>query len=350
MKKCWSSLIMLLAWPLTWAQVEPAYVATYRVTFESDWSANTHPVDFPADPHYSGLIGASHGAETHLWSMGELASPGIQLMAETGSKSILSNEVAALIQSGMAEFLLSGPGMGDSPGSVNMVFDVSQAHPRVSLVSMIAPSPDWFVGVDGLSMREAGQWLDRIEVDLRAYDAGTDSGTRYTSSNSATAPPAAIQAINSSPFDVNPVLGRFVFELLDTAGAFPWSGAHSGLYFDPNNSGDGVTLIVSEGETRNFVLATWYTYRDGQQMWLAGSADFEPGDTAVEVNMLRTTGANFGIDFNAADVTAINWGNLTLSVPACGVIDMAYEGVENPTEVGTTQYRQLAGIEALRCE
>jgi len=198
--------------------------------------------------------------------------------------------------------------------------------------------------------RDEGQWQQRVEVDLKAYDAGTDNGASYTAGNSATVPPETIHAITDSPFDVNPVLGRFVFELLDTAGDFPLSGAHSGLYFDPNNSGDGVTLIVSEGPTRNFVLATWYTYRDGLQMWLAGSADFNPGDTEISIELLRTTGTGFGADFNSADVEAINWGTLTLSVPNCGFIDMSYQGTENPAEVGTAQYQQLAGIEALGCE
>ena len=32
---------------------------------------------------------------------------------------------------------------------------VTTDHPRVTLVTMIAPSPDWFVGVSGLSLLDA---------------------------------------------------------------------------------------------------------------------------------------------------------------------------------------------------
>ena len=41
---------------------------------------------------------------------------------------------------------------------------------------MLAPRPDWFVGVDGVSLRENGSWLDSKVVELVVFDAGTDSG------------------------------------------------------------------------------------------------------------------------------------------------------------------------------
>jgi len=60
-------------------------VASYTVTFTSTWSASTHPVDFPTSAHFSGLIGATHSNRVVFWRTGELASPGIQAMAELGS-------------------------------------------------------------------------------------------------------------------------------------------------------------------------------------------------------------------------------------------------------------------------
>ena len=58
--------------------------ATYTVTFTATWSAETHPYEFPAGAHWSGLIGASHSSGVTFWAIGELASAGIQQMAETG--------------------------------------------------------------------------------------------------------------------------------------------------------------------------------------------------------------------------------------------------------------------------
>ena len=52
----------------------PEAVASYRVTFVSTWSAQTHPESFPADAHYSGLHGATHHAGWSLWHSGGMAT------------------------------------------------------------------------------------------------------------------------------------------------------------------------------------------------------------------------------------------------------------------------------------
>ncbi len=344
------ALVLILVSVTVEAQHDPAFNARYQVTFVADWSVSTHPVGFPDDPHFSGLIGATHNTETHLWKNNELATEGIQLMAETGSKFILNNEINALIDAKQAGFLISGGGIGNSPGSVSLNFDVSQTHPLVSIVSMIAPSPDWFIGVDALNLRSGSQWLDQLVVDLHAYDAGTDSGVFYTSADSVSNPPQVITEIVGPPFDLEPVLGQLVFNLIDSDGFFPLSGEHSGLYFNPENSGDGLSVVISQSDDRSFVLVTWYTYRNGEQMWLVGSADFVPGDTRSTLDLFRTTGAGFGSDFDADDVTVIPWGKLTLTVPHCGFMNIDFTGSENSAESGSVQLSQLAGVGDLSCD
>jgi hypothetical protein len=46
---------------------------------------------------------------------------------------------------------------------------------------LVAPSPDWFVGVSRLPLFEGGRWLDQGTIELVAWDAGTDSGATFTS-------------------------------------------------------------------------------------------------------------------------------------------------------------------------
>ena len=53
--------------------------------------------------------------------------------------------------------LLSGDNLRGSPGSTQFEFEVSRDYPLVTLVTMVAPSPDWFVGVSALSLRERRQ-------------------------------------------------------------------------------------------------------------------------------------------------------------------------------------------------
>ncbi|WP_428355477.1 spondin domain-containing protein [Methyloprofundus sp.] len=192
-----------------------ASTASYEVSFESTWSAATHPYQFPAgSAHFSGLIGATHRSDFKLWQTGELATPGIENMAETGGKSPLINEITSAIDTENAEFLLSGGGIASSPGMVALRFDVTQAYAFVSLVSMIAPSPGWFVGVSALSLIADGQWVDELRVPLFAYDAGTDSGIAYFAANMDTDPQANISRLQEPPFEVEgeiPALGRFIF-------------------------------------------------------------------------------------------------------------------------------------------
>lgn len=191
--------------------------ARYQLTFKATWSDATHPVNFPANPHFSGLIGASHSPAVHLWKEGERATPGIKNMAETGAKSPLDSEIDSLISDGDACSKISGGGINPSPGVVTVTLTVSQDCPVVSVVSMIAPSPDWFVGVSGLSLYENGEWVDQKVVDLFPYDAGTDSGSNYTSSNEPTDRPEAIHKIKTKPLLADgavPPLGAFTFSRL----------------------------------------------------------------------------------------------------------------------------------------
>ncbi len=186
--------------------------AEYQVTFESTWSAQTHPLDFPSGAHFSGLIGGTHNDKVSFWQVGSLASQGIQDMAELGSKTALTQEVQAASVAGTANAVLSGGGISPSPGSVSLTFNVDEAFPLVTLVSMLAPSPDWFVGVSGLSLRANGAWLPRVVVDLVLYDAGTDSGPSYGSPNMPSMPHVPIAENTSGAFASDNHVGTFTFD------------------------------------------------------------------------------------------------------------------------------------------
>lgn len=163
--------------------------ASYRVTFTDQWSAENFPTGFPADVrHFSGLIGATHNEQVRFWERGQVATSGIKLMAETGAKDDFSDEITIAIAEGQSNKRLSGDGLGNSPSSVSISFALTNDYPLVTLVSMIAPSPDWYVGVGGLDLRrENGEFVQSLTVPLRVYDAGTDSGSLFTSPNSPSA-------------------------------------------------------------------------------------------------------------------------------------------------------------------
>jgi hypothetical protein len=79
---------------------------------------------------------------------------------------------------------------------------------------MLAPSPDWFVGVSALNMLRENAWADEMVVELHPYDARTDSGTTYEARDADTVSPVPISRIDGPPLRVGatvPPVGTFTF-------------------------------------------------------------------------------------------------------------------------------------------
>lgn len=196
------------------------FTAQYQVVFSATWSQTTHPTNWPSGAHWSGLVGGTHSDAVHFWREGETASEGIRLMAERGQQATLLSEIAPALRNGTAHLQLAGGGIGTSPGSVSLTFPqrMRRDFPLVTLVSMIAPSPDWFVGVDSLSLIENGQWVKSKIVTLYGFDAGTDSGSSYTSPDQVTTPRGVVTRFTGFPALSDGVIvpfGTFTFTRQD---------------------------------------------------------------------------------------------------------------------------------------
>ncbi|TGE15307.1 spondin domain-containing protein [Hymenobacter elongatus] len=173
----------------------PESTALYRVTFEATWSAATHPGSYPAGAHFSPLIGASHrpAVDARLFRAGFPASPGIKNMAELGNNTALRAGIKALIGEQKAFRLLDGRNATASPGLLVDTLRLDVQHPVVTVVTMIAPSPDWFAALDAENLLENGNvWATTRRIPAIFYDAGTDSGLEYTSSDQPTTPATPI--------------------------------------------------------------------------------------------------------------------------------------------------------------
>lgn len=203
-----TSLVLSLTASIAAAQ---GSVAVYDVVFDATWSATSHPGAYPFNAHFSPLVGGTHHAGISLWAPGGIASPGIENMAETGGQSPLTSEVDTAIAQGDAGVLITDGVAPSSPGTADATFTITEEFPLVSLVTMIAPSPDWFVGVHDLPLFENGQWRDDVVVELFAYDAGTDSGASFTAGDQDTSPQEPITRITTGPFVGTTPLGTFTF-------------------------------------------------------------------------------------------------------------------------------------------
>lgn len=60
------------------------------------------------------------------------------------------------------------------------MFRVDPEKHLISLISMIQPSPDWFVGVSGIELCLSDcTWMENRIINMYPWDAGTDSGPTY---------------------------------------------------------------------------------------------------------------------------------------------------------------------------
>ena len=150
-----------------------------------------------------------------------MATPGLEQVAETGMPDMLQEEVAAQIGMGDALAVVLQTPPADNSGTVTMTFyfSVTDAFPLVTLATMIAPSPDWFVGVSGLSLQDDhddhGHWLASHTVELFPYDAGTEDGTMFSFDNADSMPAGSIMSVKDvAPFSDQPI-ARLTFELVE---------------------------------------------------------------------------------------------------------------------------------------
>jgi hypothetical protein len=172
--------------------------AQYKVTFKGNFSASMQPHrNFPGNPHFSQLVVAGHNKKYDMFGLGKKSTPGVKDVAETGSSNKLVAELKVQRNRGsVLEFRRTSSGFtGLETMALNVRVD--RANPFISAITMIAPSPDWVVGVSKYSVLKAGRFLEKKVIPLYAIDAGTDSGRNYTSSNSPTKPQAKIHKLRS---------------------------------------------------------------------------------------------------------------------------------------------------------
>ena len=196
------------------AQAGDVSEATYDVTFQGNWTTASTPGGVVGGAHFTTLIGAVHGGGVTFWRSGERATPGVELVAEIGSVGTFRSEVQAspharsIIQAGVSR---------GGTGSATFTITLDGSSPLVTLLSMIGPSPDWFVGVSGLSLLDVtDNWRQQHSVDLFPYDAGTEEGTEFSLSNPATVPQGVIASIRGQGKFSNVRMARLTFDLQKT--------------------------------------------------------------------------------------------------------------------------------------
>jgi len=164
---------------------------SYQCEFVNRWTRERHPNEYPTGAHWSPPLMASHSKRYTMWSGDQVSSAGVERVAETGQLSVLQTELDA------AKPVVNDVGSSDGaffPGgdlfstSIRGTLDMDNSHRLISAITMVAPSPDWFTGLNSFRPTSGGKWLSSFTVDSFPWDAGSENGNDYSGSNTATNP------------------------------------------------------------------------------------------------------------------------------------------------------------------
>lgn len=260
------TILLLLVLPLLSAYSYAQSEATYSVNFTSNWTQTAHPHpsgSLPGNAHWSKLVGATHNSDVVFLEMGGIATQGVENIAETGNNTVFFNEVQAAIADNYASSLVDGDDLTTAEGQINIdEIITTQDYPLLTLLSMIAPSPDWMIAVNSVSLVDGnGDWIDEINIDLYPYDSGTDSGVDYTSPNADTNPQEPISSLQGvAPFS-NEIIGTLTISLENVIlGTNDISSNQTVLF--PNPTNDKVTI----SNASNLEMVTIYNVLGAQVM------------------------------------------------------------------------------------
>lgn len=192
------------------------FTVVYEVEFVSTWSSATHPTDFPANAHFSPFVAVSHLPNSRLFIEGLNASEGLKDVAETGNTSTLEEELQLFVNTGEGLDVVIGDRVDSPSSSAKIQLGMREGYSTVTALSMVAPSPDWFVATTtNLLDPSDGLWYDQVTSNVLTYDAGTDSGVSFTSVDSVTTPVDPVSFLDEGPLtegqDTVVNMGYFVF-------------------------------------------------------------------------------------------------------------------------------------------
>lgn len=198
-------LLMVMLSMVSCVKDTPDFAVEYEVRFRNEWSAQTHPVDYPQDAHFTPFVTYSHQLDAKLFRTGLIASNGIKQYAETGVINTINEEIDIIRGGGRALDRDMGIEVDYYQTSIIRLGFSDVSH-YITLLSRIAPSPDWFVAIDEYDLMPNGEWIDSIVVYPATYDAGTDMGQTFYSTDMPLEPRNAIDLVRSQPLADNGVV------------------------------------------------------------------------------------------------------------------------------------------------
>ncbi|MEO6405311.1 MAG: spondin domain-containing protein [Ferruginibacter sp.] len=186
----------------------PEEIVSYKVILTTAWMSPAFTI--PAGAHFTIVAGMVHSKDTFLWS-NRPATLGLENVAEVGNVIRMNQELDSMIlnHKALSRFAVPAPGINSS---IEFPLTFTSSFSCISFASMVAPSPDWFTGINNYCLIQNSKWVDDVTVNLYVHDAGTEDGDIFGYDNPATVPAqnvSLLSAINATVLaNGNPVLGK----------------------------------------------------------------------------------------------------------------------------------------------
>ncbi len=186
--------------------------AKFRLTFTPMWNATSHPNASPGTAgHFSTFFGVAHVLGLTIFKLDEvITTVGVQQVVEGGGTNALQKEISKKVTANEAKGFFETPGIKNAQLSNQKCFEfwATTTYPYFSLISTVGPSPDWFIGLSAIALRENNAWKydSAVSIKARVYDAGTEKGNTFNRSNAQEVPllPVSLedQKFNSLPVGI----------------------------------------------------------------------------------------------------------------------------------------------------
>jgi hypothetical protein len=138
-----------------------------------------------------------------------------------------------------------------------------------------------------------------------------------------------------------------------TSGVFI-QGGHSGTWYDVTQPGHGLFVEVLDDTTSptgKEVLASWFGYFDGMQIWLLGQGDVVDvnGEYTAILDVSIFDGNDFPPRYERDQTVATRWGEIRLQFQGCDQATLRWESVLQGYGTGELALRRLTRIADSAC-
>lgn len=154
---------------------------SYRVTLKMNWE-KSNDRNFPRGAGFPYVVAVGHNSKYTLFEKGKpLANP-VAKFVKSGDFKDLEDDLNKFKKDNDVSFFDTAKGAGpESTVELTVVLDSETNATDISIMALIGPSPDWFVGLQGSDLCKAAskEFTELPLADLSAYDGGLDNGTEY---------------------------------------------------------------------------------------------------------------------------------------------------------------------------